>query len=358
MKSMRTLPTILLSSIFLVALAFAPAYASAGKVPPGMPPKGKVLLGVGGHALFPQQFDRQTGGLHEIHLITVAWNESRPWSEALRRQLEWADQHGYRLMVHIGPNRVDNGREGRSPGAVARGVADRYFIDMSRLINQSGQFVYVRPPAEMNAHWSHWSAFNANGTRRNADHSTLNYRKAFKRITLISRGGSVANINTALRRHGMPPLKTSLTSLPRSGKVATVWNPQGRGKPDVRGNQPKDYYPGPFWVDYVANDVYVQGGRAAWADNEALYNRYRAVHPFMMAEYAPWGYDDPAFMKKMFNWVATHPRTVALMYFNGTSGTTFQLSKKPRSLAAYRTMARQSRYRCPAFSAFVSTCTR
>lgn len=349
----RLLPSLV---FLLVAMLALPAAAQAA-APPGMPPAGKVLLGVGGHALYPRQFDQLTGGLHDIHLITIPWRESRTWNEALDRHLETAASQRYRIMLHVGPNRVEDGREGRSPGAVARGVADAYLLDMGRVINESGQYVYVRPPAEMNGHWSHWSAFNANGTRRNADHSTRSYRRAFIRIALIARGGPVTAINVALRNNGMPALRTNATQLPRSGRIATVWNPQGRGKPDVRGNQPKDYYPGRAWVDYVANDVYVQGGRAAWADNDALYQRYRAAHPFMMAEYAPWGYDDPAFVRRMFAWVATHPRTVALVYFNGTSGTTFRLARKPKSLSAYRRMARTARYRCPAFSAFVSTCS-
>lgn len=352
MNRMRLLPIL----FTLLTVLATPTAASAAANPPGMPPKGKVLLGVGGHALEPRQFNAQTGGLHDIHLITVPWNEQRTWTEALGNQLPAAEQYGHRLMLHIGPNHVHTGREGRSPGAVARGLADRYFLDMGRVINESGQFIYLRPPAEMNGHWSFWAAFNRNGTRRDADHSTRNYRRAFIRIALIGRGGSVAKINAALKANGMPPLKTSLTQLPSSGRISLVFNPQGRGAPDVRGNQPWDYYPGRAYVDYVANDLYAQSGRANWTANEALYRRYARAHPFMMAEYAPWGYDDPAFMKKMFRWVATHPRTVALMYFNGTSGSTFRLSSKPRSLAAYRAMARQSRYRCPRLNAYSSTC--
>lgn len=352
MSRMRTLPTLLLLPLLLLVLLPARAHAAT---PPGMPPNGKVLLGVGGHALTPAQFDAMTGGLHDIHLATIPWNEQRTWNEALDNSLEASSRGEYRIMLHIGPQRVDDGHEGRSPGAVARGLADRYLLDMSRVINESEQFIYVRPPAEMNGHWSLWSAFNSNGSARDSDHSTSNYRRAFVRIALIARGGSVATINATLRRHGMPSLRTSETDLPASGRIATVWNPQGRGKPDLPANMPQAYYPGAAFVDYVANDVYVQNGSAAWADNDALYARYR-MHPFMMAEYAPWGYDDPAFMQRMFGWVASHRRTVALVYFNGTGGTSFRLAQKPRSLAVYRAQARLARYRCPAFSAFVSTC--
>ena len=46
-----------------------------------------------------------------------------------------------------------------------------------------------------------------------------------------------------------------------------------------------------------------------------------------------------AFVRQMFAWVAAHPRTVGLVYFNkgwSGGGGTFELRTKPRSLAAYR----------------------
>ena len=353
---MPTIRTLLLSLAALLVAGVTPAGAATAPTPPGMPPTGTVLLGVGGHALTPRQFDSVAGGRHGIHLVTVPWDESRSWNWALDNSLGAAASGGYRLMLHIGPQRSSDGREGRSPGAVSRGLADRYFLDMSRVINDSGQTVYVRPPAEMNGHWSLWSAFNRSGSRRDSDHSTRSYRRAFMRIALIARGGDVATINATLVRNAMPRLATSATTLPRSGRIATVFNPQAEGSPNVRGNQPQDYYPGRAVVDYVANDLYVQSGRAHWTAHEELYRRYAPVHPFMVAEYAPWGYDDPAFVRRMFRWAATHPRNVALIYFNGTSGKTFRLSTKPRSLAAYRTLVKQRQFRCAGLDAFSDAC--
>ena len=60
-----------------------------------------------------------------------------------------------------------------------------------------------------------------------------------------------------------------------------MWNPQAAGSPNVRGNQPQDYYPGRAWVDYVATDIYEQGGHAAWSQNEAFYQRYRRVRDLL-----------------------------------------------------------------------------
>ena len=57
--------------------------------------------------------------------------------------------------------------------------------------------------------------------------------------------------------------------------------------------------------------------------------------------------DDPAWVHRMFAWVATHPRTVGLVYFDkgwsGGSGV-YQLRTKPRGLAAYRREIRGARF--------------
>ena len=353
-----TLPRTLATCIAALAALLASVGSAAAVVsPPGMPPAGKVMLGVAGSALDPVQFGRVTGAPHEIHLISINWDEQRfgGWHYALDSRFRDAERGGYRLMIHIGPA-TNAGREGRSPGAVARGASDAYLLDMGRVINERDEYVYVRPPAEMNAHWSVWAAYDRSGGRRNADHSTTNYRRAFIRMALIARGGDVATINARLHANGMPALRTTAAELPASGKVALVWNPQARGAPDVPGNMPAAYYPGRAYVDYVANDLYEQGGRAAWPAHDALYAKYAKVHPFMVAEYAPWGYDGAAYVKRMFGWVAAHPRTVALIYYNGSGGNVFRLGAKPRSLGAYRSAAKAARYRCPALSGSVATC--
>ncbi|MCW2926881.1 MAG: hypothetical protein JWM86_849 [Thermoleophilia bacterium] len=312
-----------------------------------MPPAGKVMLGVGGTWIGPRQFDALTGAQHELHLVTASWNETRPngWYDVLIVPMVRARAEGFRLMVHVDAA-MPGGAEGRSPRAVARGAADAYLLDLGRVVNESGQVIYVRPPGEMNGNWSRWSAFDADGTPRGPEHRTADYRGAFVRMAEIVRGGDVAAINRRLRGQGLPPLRTTDAALPSSGLVSLVWNPQAEGSPNVPGNQPDDYYPGARWVDYVANDIYAQRGRAAWAQHEAFYARYADRHPFMVAEYAPWGYDDPAFVQRMFEWTASHPRTVALIYFNGTAGTSFRLNTKPVTLAVYRAAAQEARYRC------------
>jgi beta-mannanase len=117
-------------------------------------------------------------------------------------------------------------------------------------------------------------------------------------------------------------------------KARIVWNPQGYGSPDVRGNSAQAYYPGDGYVDVVANDLYDQGFNAAWDANEALYAAHRNK-PYALAEWGLWGIDDPAFVERMAAFVKSH-RVEFLAYFNSKPGAIWDLGSKPRSRAAYR----------------------
>lgn len=331
--------TLIALSAAAAACSFA-APASAGI--PGLPPKGKILLGVGGARADLGEYKAMTGRKHHIHMVFLGWGQGVNWGGDVERWLEKGADGNYRLMFHLGTDR--SGTQAITPQQIANGAGDDYIVGVSRAANESGQVVYIRPMAEMNGHWNHYSAYNPNGSSRGASHSTANYRKAFKRLAIVMRGGSVAAMNTRLAKARMPKLRTSSFDLPSSGKVAMVWNPQGEGNPNRAGNQPKDYYPGGAFVDYVANDMYSIRFRAHWPANERLYNAFPGK-PFMMAEWAPWGTDDPAFTSKMFKWAASHPRTKALIYFHGNGSNLFQLNLRPRTKAVYRAAVRtQSRY--------------
>ncbi len=157
------------------------------------------------------------------------------------------------------------------------------------------------------------------------------------------RGGQITKINAKLRAAGLPLLRTS-GDIPRSGHVAVVWNPQGHGTPYIDANGPAAYWPGRAYVDIVANDLYSDSGEPSWEGMDTLYAYGR---PFLVAEWALKGEDDPAFVNRVFQWIATHPRTIGVVYFNkGWSGgsTLFQLKVKPQSLAAYRSGIRNPRF--------------
>jgi hypothetical protein len=329
----------------VLASALFVSVGSATAAVPGNVPSGKIMLGVGGTATTPGKFRTVTRHRQHIYVIFTAWGQGLTWGKRYNAWLADAKRGNYRLMVSLRNTAKGGTREAISPRRLAKGYGDGKLISMSKVFNESNQTVYFRPLAEMNGHWNPASAFNANGSKRNAAHSTRQFRGAFRRMTLIMRGGNVATINSKLRRAGLPKLRTTALTLPRSGKVSIVWNPQGEGSPNVRGNQPRDYYPGPSYVDFVANDLYAQRYRAHWVAHNRLYNDFKR-HPFMVAEWAPWGTDDPAFVDRMFAWARTHKRTKALLYFNGTSSRLFTLNAKPRSKARYRKHVRARRFTC------------
>ena len=75
---------------------------------------------------------------------------------------------------------------------------------MAADIAETGQTVYIRLMAEMNGHWNAYSAFNADGSARRHGHSAHWFKLAWRRFTLIIRGGSRDKINRKLVRMGLP----------------------------------------------------------------------------------------------------------------------------------------------------------
>jgi len=333
MRSAHRLTRLATAALAAALLATCAQTAGAGSSAsaPGQPRPGRVLLGVVGPD--PAAFDRLTGHGHRLHLVFVSGGGS-----ALSETLE-ADRAEGRITV------VTLNGQG-SPAAFARGEFDGLLVATSEAANAVGTPVWIRPVPEMNGHWSEWAAFDRSGRPRGPTFSTARYRQAFRRIALIMRGGPVARIDRRLSALGLPPLRgVAATDLPASGKVALLWNPQGQGSPNVAGNQPRDFWPGPEYVDYVGNDLYEIRGKAFWPGMDELYDAFRK--PYVISEWAPWGYDSPGFVRQMFAWVAAHPRTVGLVYFNkgwSGGGGTFELRTKPRSLAAYRQAASAPRF--------------
>jgi hypothetical protein len=288
----------------------------------------------------PAAFDRLTRHQHSLRLT---------FSYVSREWLEQEAAAGRTVVVTISPR-------GYSSAAIAKGMADAKLVEQARNANNFGQEVWIRPMPEMNGHWSPWCAVTAGGGSRGAAYSGKAFAQAFRRIAIIMRGGSAEELNLELQSAGLPAVKASLLAggaavepgITASGNVKLLWNPQGEGSPNVGGNHPRDYWPGAGYVDYLGDDLYEIGGRASWALMDDLYKTYRK--PFVIAEWAPWGYDSPSFVNKMFSWVQSHPRTIGLIYFNkgwSHGGGTFSLKTKPRSLAAYRRAAAAAIFQAP-----------
>ena len=118
--------------------------------------------------------------------------------------------------------------------------------------------------------------------------------------------------------------------------VKVIWNPQGFGSPDLKGNSADAYYPGNGYVDVVANDLYDYGRGVEWGANLDLYRAY-PEKPYAIGEWGlgP-GIDHPDFVQKMANFVSSHPRVETIVYYRSQNGSTFDLAYKPNARAAYK----------------------
>jgi hypothetical protein len=288
------------------------------------PPRTVLLGAYGSHV----RFAAMTRSDVPVGHIVLGWSQGLNWGAPLAAQLA---ANGPVPMIGLNTRR--SGREMLTPLEIANGKGDRYLVALNRAVARWGRLVYVRPLAEMNAHWNAYSAFAADGTPRDHAHSTRAFRRAFARIYLVLHGGS--GTDTALRRLGLPPVGMRLArNEPELLRV--IWNPQGRGSPNVVGNDPQSYYPGDRFVDVVGNDLYNIGGRAQWDANERLYDAH-PTKPYAIPEWSNWGIDDPSFVRRMGRFARTHRRVELIAYYNGGQGSVWDIAAKPSSLAAYRT---------------------
>jgi len=285
-----------------------------------------VILGVHGNA---PRFASQTGQQSQIGLTFVSFAQGNALG---------------RVAAAIGPVpmiALNTGSYGAAQTATSRGIAlgqnDRFLFQLNAVVARwAGTRFYVRPFPEMNAHWSGTSAYNRDGTRRDAAHSTLWTRKAFARIAVVLRGGTRDEVSASLAKLGLPGIAADLPVT--TPKLRMVWNPQGFGAPDVPGNSAQAYYPGDAYVDVVGDDLYdMRGHGATWAAAQKLYEAHPSK-PFSFPEFGLWGFDDPQFIRDMAKWVRQHRRVEFISYFSGRPRSVWDLGTKPASRSAYRAL--------------------
>jgi hypothetical protein len=185
----------------------------------------------------------------------------------------------------------------------------------------------------MNQANNDYRALDHDGRSRGPAHSTRAFRAAWRRSALILRGGPLATIDAKLRALHLPPVRGDGEDLPRP-QVALLWVPQTEGSPAIAANAARAYWPGGRYVDWVGTDFY---SRFPNFDKlERFYDEFRGK-PFVFGEWALWGRDDPAFVRRLFRWITTHPRVRMQLYNQGklTDGP-FRLDRYPRSRAALR----------------------
>jgi glycosyl hydrolase family 26 len=306
-------------SMFAVSLLLAAATPVAhARESTGVRLTGKtVLLGVLGGR---ERFDQLTGQQTRVGHVIAGWGQG-PVSNILEALGE-IPMLGVRTDASL------------SAHDVAFGRGDDWLAQINQAVASRQGLVYIRPFPEMNGHWNDYCAYNQDGSSRGVARSAAALKKAFARVYLLVHGGPLGAVNARLRRLGLPATRVSELATNPLSRVRVVWNPQGYGSPDIPGNSAAAYYPGDAYVDVVANDLYNIRGSAAWDANDQLY----AAHPnkpYAIAEWANWGFDDPAFIARMAAFVRTH-RVQLVAYYNGRPGSPWDIAAQPRSRTAYR----------------------
>jgi hypothetical protein len=281
-----------------------------------------IFLGVFGD---PARFAAQTGQASGTRLLFVGWGQGLTYGSPFADLFQTMST---KPMLALTAGLQHGGAI--SPRQVASGSGDSYLVALSQALHAWGKPIFVRPFPEMNGHWNPYCAYNTDGTKRDSAHTTALYRAAFARIYLIVHGGP--GVNRTLTALHQPLVRTSLDSNPN---VEVIWNPQGRGSPDLPGNSAAAYYPGDSYVDVVGDDLYDIRFNPDWSDAEALYKAHPSK-PFAFPEWAPWDIDDSGFVAHMASFVKTHSRLTLISYYSGRPGSLFDLAKKPKALAAYR----------------------
>ena len=340
------------------AAAVMPAAAQA-KHPRYLPPHGRIFHGVTdtGFAKDYRVFNRRVRAHNALLQSFGRWDGEHVLGGLHR----WRTTHTRGVLsLSTAPGGEP---ELISPRRIARGFGDDYILELNQLIASSGQVVYIRLFPEMNGHWNPYCAFNSNGSSRGAGHSTSAFRKAWRRIVLIVRGGKRAKINRKLIKQGMPRIRRAHsnhdplykregipTALPKP-KVAFMWVPQTIGSPEVAGNEPDDYWPGGRFVDWIGADIYSKFATpGVWSAFRHFYSHWRNPHrhhwPFVVGEYAPWDNDyRGTFTRRLFRWALHHRRVRALVYYRSTSpDNAFDINHWPRARAVIRGMLNRGRF--------------
>jgi hypothetical protein len=286
-----------------------------------LPPAGEIYAGI--TAGSPAAYEQETGVHAAVFQEFVTWGGQVDWAVSL------AKQNDSRLMLAL--QVAGAGKHTLSPAQIAAGDGDGWLKWLGNYLFWRAQPTYLRLFGEMDDYWSPSCGFNADGSSRGSAYSPAAFRRAWKRIVLILRGGTVSQINQQLHGLGMPPVTSSYATLPIA-PVSFLWIPSTFGDPGIPANQPSAYYPGQAWVDWVGTDFYSKFPN--WGPLSRFYDSFKG-RPFAFGEWGIWGADRPSFVHQMFGWVQAHPRVRLLMYNQGYHPHgALSLSLYPRSAAA------------------------
>ncbi len=341
-----------LGSAIVAALLIATAGSAAAK--PFAPPHHRIFHGVSDTSS-NRDFHRfaKRVGAHPAVLEDFYHWDTPLTTGALKRWHKTRTRGVLSLSTAagVGPERVN-------PRQIAKGKGDHYLVRLNQSIVKSHQVVYIRPFAEMNGSWNPYCAYNSDGTRKGKSHSTRNFRRAWRRMALIVRGGKVKKINHELRERHMPRIYRAHSNHSRvygrhnihhrleHAKVAFMWSPQTLGSPAVKGNRPGAYWPGKRYVDWVGADIYSKFATPGiWGAFKHFYHRW-SHQPFVVGEYSPWDNDYRGrFTRKLFRWAKKHHRVRMLIYYRSvTPGTLYDINHWPKARRVIRHQLNKRRF--------------
>ena len=323
------------SLIPLAAALLALALAAPARADVFGPPSGKVLTGVSG-SQSTSLFTSQVGKHPAVFGFFTYWYSGNQYAFDAARAAH------SRLMLHISTNHGYGEPERITPRGIAQGVGDSYLLSLNRKIAAFGEPVYIRLMAEMNQTNNAYCAFNRDGSPRDAAHSTKQFKAAWKRATLILRGGPVAQIDATLAKLHLPPVRgrDGGDELPEP-QVSMLWVPQTEGSPPIPRNSARAYWPGSRYVDWVGTDFYSRFPN--FGKLETFYRDFSK--PFVFGEWALWGADNPGFVQQLFRFVNSHRRVRMMLYNQGNNPDgPFRLKRYPRGRAAIRHALHSSRF--------------
>jgi hypothetical protein len=313
----------------LLSLALSLAVSPASQARTYLPPQGKVFTGVAmGYDL--SDFRRRIGHRPAVWEQFVSFDRGYTWAIRLARQ-----EHT-RLMLAVTTAPSQDQAGSISPGQIAAGRGDRWLMDLRRDVADFGAPVYLRFLGEMNNCHNAYAPVSCGGGSRGASYSARSFVRAWRRVAVIMRSTSGAQINARLRALHEHPLRVGAGEL-APAQVAMVWSPMTGGSPLVSSLDPSRFWPGRRWTDWIGTSFYSKFPR--FSGLSSYYARFAAHYrlPFMFAEWAMWDNGDPGFVRSVLGWTRAHRRTRMLVYNQGkrTNGP-FRLRQFPSAASALR----------------------
>ena len=309
------------------------------------PHKGKVLTGVSDTGDLGEFLDfAETTGKHPAVLQTF-----HPWGNGLDLAYKRWRNAEVRPMLHMSTADDETREELITPKEIARGFGDQYLLEINSFFATNELRAYIRPLGEPNRCLNPYSAVYCSGEKKGGEHKTIWYKRAFRRIAVIVRGGLAANrTDRKLANLDMPAVKYGELPRPKAlpaPPVALIWSPLPAGSPRVKGNWPGNYWPGSNFVDWAGTDFY--SNYPHWKDLNKFFRAKKwKKKPFALTEWGVAGADTVKFPRQVFSWMEKRSRVRMYNYYRGfgATGNLYPLGRESDDTKVLRNKLKNPRY--------------